>query len=190
MAGTPASEAAPQPPSDETKAIVNAAWDNHFAAFGAQDVEKILADYSEESEIRVYDQTTGEKKLFVGLEGVREAFVGLFASLPDLSALAAPLVDVSEARSQVLLVWECPSSGVVRATDTFLFDAAGKIVTQNVVLVTKPVVQPAWDNHFAAFGAQDLDRILLDYCDTSIIKVWDNTAKTKTTYNGLDGARE
>ena len=139
MAGTPASEAAPQPPSDETKAIVNAAWDNHFAAFGAQDVEKILADYSEESEIRVYDQTTGEKKLFVGLEGVREAFVGLFASLPDLSELAAPPVDVSEARSQVLLVWECPSSGVVRATDTFLFDAAGKIVTQNVVMVTSKV---------------------------------------------------
>jgi len=28
---------------------------------------------------------------------------------------------------------------VVRATDTFLFDAAGKIVTQNVVMVTSKV---------------------------------------------------
>ena len=31
------------------------------------------------------------------------------------------------------------------------------------------VVQPAWDNHFAAFGGQDVSKVLLDYCEESKI---------------------
>ena len=29
----------------------------------------------------------------------------------------------------------------------------------------------AWENHFSAFGAQDVDKIMLDYKDYSVLKV-------------------
>jgi len=35
--------------------VVAPAWDNHFSAFGAQDVDKIMLDYTEESQIVVYN---------------------------------------------------------------------------------------------------------------------------------------
>lgn len=123
---------------------VQASWDNHFAAFGAQDVDKVLLDYTEKSVIKVYNQVTDELVEFKGLKGVKECFTGLFKDLSDLSGLAAPAIRVEEATEDkagmVFLVWRCPSSGYNHATDTFLFDAAGKIAKQNVVIM-KPAEQ-------------------------------------------------
>ena len=94
--------------------------------------------------IKVYDQITGELAEFKGLSGVKELFTGLFKDMPDLSGLAAPAVRVEEATEgkagMVFLVWRCPSSGYNHATDTFLFDAAGKIAKQNVVIM-KPAAE-------------------------------------------------
>ena len=68
---------------------------------------------------------------------MRDCFEGIFNTLSDLSALGAPVQVVQEApRSQVFLQWSCPSSGILEATDTFTFDASGKIKNQNVVLLT------------------------------------------------------
>ena len=36
-------------------ALVRASWDNHSAAFGSQDVERVLLDYTEDFVITVYD---------------------------------------------------------------------------------------------------------------------------------------
>ena len=123
---------------------VQASWDNHFAAFGAQDVDKILLDYTEKSVIKVYNQVTDELVEFKGLKAVKECFTGLFKDLSDLSGLAAPAIRVEEATEDkagmVFLVWRCPSSGYNHATDTFLFDAAGKIAKQNVVIM-KPAAE-------------------------------------------------
>ena len=123
---------------------VQASWDNHFAAFGAQDVDKVLLDYTEKSVIKVYNQVTDELVEFKGLKGVKECFTGLFKDLSDLSGLAAPAIRVEEATEDkagmVFLVWRCPSSGYNHATDTFLFDAAGKIAKQNVVIM-KPAAE-------------------------------------------------
>merc|ERR1711924_383090 len=69
-------------------------WDNHFAAFGGQDVDKILKDHTEKSVIKVYDQITGELAEFKGLKGVKELFTGLFKDLHDTSGLAAPAIRV------------------------------------------------------------------------------------------------
>jgi hypothetical protein len=105
---------------------VQASWDNHFAAFGGQDVQRILHDYSENSVIAVDNQLTGSKTVFEGIDGLRECFVGLFASLFDLSDLAAPVVTVKEASAHepgsVFLVWSAAASGYSEATDTFIFD--------------------------------------------------------------------
>ena len=49
------------------------------------------------------------------------------------------------------------------------------------------VVQPAWDNHFAAFGGQDVSKVLLDYCEESKIIVYNWHDDTETVYNGMAG---
>ena len=156
--------------------IVAPAWDNHFAAFGSQDVSKVLLDYCEQSKIVAYNWHDNTEVEFNGIAGAKEYFTNLFAALPDLSGLAAPEIHVEEGNPKsVFLIWRCPSSGVAHCTDTFLFDDAGKIARQYVVqltegapagkapLCTEPAggpVQASWDNHFAAFGGQDVDKIL------------------------------
>jgi hypothetical protein len=193
---------------------VQASWDNHFAAFGGQDVERILRDYSEDSVITVYNQLTGSNTVFSGLDGVRECFVGLFASLYDLGDLAAPVVTVKEASAHepgsVFLVWNAAASGYSEATDTFIFDSSAKILWQNVVVsyvdprgdgsITRVdnteapsgsgPVHDGWSNHFAAFGGQDVDMIMADYVEESEITVYNDADGSSTTYSGLDGVRE
>lgn len=189
------------------------AWDNHFSAFGSQDVEKILIDYSEDSVIHTFDQTTGTKTVYTGLAGVRECFVGLFKSLPDTSDLAAPVQVVKEATADapgsVFLIWSCSRSGYSQATDTFIFDSASKILRQNVVfayqdptgdgtVVAKNDTEEAagsgpvhdgWANHFAAFGTQDVEKILQDYVEGSEITVFNHVDGSKVDYNGIAGVR-
>jgi len=182
------------------------AWDNHFEAFGAQDVDKILLDYTESSVIRVFDHGNGELTTYTGLEEVRACFTGLFQTLSDLSTLAAPVVEVQEGPSaQVFLIWSCKGCGILSCHDTFHFDADNKITRQNVVMTTgkpssetkvlsnsdyKPKnVQQAWDNHFEAFGAQDVDKILLDYTEDSEIKVHNHHDGSTVTHKGLAAIR-
>lgn len=50
-------------------------------------------------------------------------------------------------------------------------------------------VQEAWDRHFIAFSEQDVEKIVLDYDDESLITIFDQTAGTKTVYEGAEGAR-
>jgi len=172
-----------------------------------------LVDYSEESVITTFDQTTSTKTVYTGLEGARECFVGLFKSLPDLTDLAAPVQVVKEATAyapgSVLLIWKCPASGYTQATDTFIFDASSKILRQNVVFVYQDPkgdgkvvekndteessgsgpVHDGWSNHFAAFGAQDVEKIVADYVESSEITVFNHVDGSKTEYKGLAGAR-
>ena len=46
-------------------------------------------------------------------------------------------------------------------------------------------VQASWDNHFGAFGSKNVDQIMADYTEASLIKVWNFTKKEKTEYKGL-----
>ena len=171
---------------------VHDGWANHFAAFGAQDVDMIMADYVDESEITVYNSADGSSTVFTGLNGVRECFVQLFSNLWDLSDLIAPIVHVDEATpdkaGQVFLIWAAPASGYQTATDTFLFNMEGKITRQHVVVHYLPV-GASWGNHFAAFGGQDVNRILRDYSEDSVVTVYNQLTGSNTVYSGLDGVR-
>jgi len=190
-------------------ATVQASWDNHFAAFGSQNVEQILKDYTETSVINVYNQSTGTQKTYKGIAGATDCFTGLFKALSDLSDLAAPVIEVHEPSGEepgsVLLIWSCKASGFQQATDTFIFDAAGKIVRQNVVCVntneaagtkyeetpsTSGPIRTAWDNHFGAFGGQNVADILKDYTEASIITVYNQADGTKTEFKGLTGVQD
>jgi len=50
-------------------------------------------------------------------------------------------------------------------------------------------VADAWKNHFDAFGGQDLDKILLDYDEKSVVTVWDTRSDSKAEFKGVDGAK-
>lgn len=117
------------------------AWKNHFDAFGAQDVPKILLDYDEKSVVTVWNTGDDSKAEFKGVEGAKKLFQGLFADLKDLSTLKAPHVQVDEdignGSGQVFLVWECAGCGYKKVTDTFIFRPDFKIGQQNIVAFDK-----------------------------------------------------
>jgi len=46
--------------------------------------------------------------------------------------------EVTEEPRQVYLIWACPTSGIVSATDTFIFDPKFKITRQNIVYTSNP----------------------------------------------------
>ena len=195
---------------------VQAAWDNHFAAFGGQDIDRIMLDYNEDSVLMSYETVAGELTTKTGVAGIREFVEGLFAALSNTSSLTAPVVEVTP--QQVYLVWTCPSSGVQSATDTFIFAADNTISRQNIVWTagnalnayaeltdvqevaavqpltpsdtySKPDVQSAWDNHFAAFGGQNVPAIMKDYTQDSVLKAFDHSTGALLTAAGYRRSR-
>ena len=154
---------------------VQEAWDNHFDAFGKQDVEKILLDYDQSSIAKVYNNVDGSKKEFTGIAGIREMFTELFGDLPDLKTLEAPIVEVDEPGKTVFLIWKCPGCGFNTATDTFVFGPDFKIKRQNIVVTkegkekeakegkakTKKSGMCAWDLNFHHFCEEKKGQHLL-----------------------------
>ena len=96
------------------------AWQTHFSAFGAQDVNKTLKDYTDNSTIVVYNQVDGSMMSCEGGDGVKKCCTGLFESLSDTSDLHAPGQVVKEAsasgRGTVVLSWS-PSSLVTTSAN-------------------------------------------------------------------------
>jgi ketosteroid isomerase-like protein len=168
------------------KASVQAAWDNHFSGFAAQNVEMIMQDYTDHSELRAFDHSTGVLTVANGLSQIQTFFEDLFALLSDTSGLTAPVVHVTDspASKQVYLVWACPTSGIESATDSFLFGADNKITRQNIVFRSMRTVKSSWDNHFAAFGKQDLDMIMEDYTEASVLESYELSSKSLVTATG------
>ena len=116
---------------------VQEAWDNHFSAFGGQDLDKIMLDYDADSVLKAYDFTSKMQYTHVGEVAIRGFFAGLFTLLSDLSGLTAPTVEVTEApNKQVYLIWCCPTSGITSAQDTFIYTDAFKISRQNIAYTT------------------------------------------------------
>ena len=118
---------------------VQEAWDNHFSAFGGQDLDKIMLDYDNSSVLKAYDFTSKVQYTHVGEVAIRGFFAGLFTLLSDLSGLTAPTVEVTEApNKQVYLIWTCPTSGITSAQDTFIYTDAFKISRQNIAYTAAP----------------------------------------------------
>eukprot|EP00930_Biecheleria_cincta_P008114 TRINITY_DN109474_c0_g1_i1.p1 TRINITY_DN109474_c0_g1~~TRINITY_DN109474_c0_g1_i1.p1 ORF type:complete len:192 (+),score=37.85 TRINITY_DN109474_c0_g1_i1:88-663(+) len=118
-------------------ASVSEAWQNHFDAFGEQDLDKIMLDYDETSTVTLYNNADGSKVVYKGTDHIRHMFTELFDGLSDLSTLEAPVSDVYEMSGgggQVFLVWKCPGCGFDTATDTFIFGPDKKIKFQNIVV--------------------------------------------------------
>lgn len=189
------------------------AWDNHFGAFGSQNVDKIMLDYTEDSLIRVFnDKDPNERTVdYKGLAMISKFFTDLFASLSNLETLKAPVVSIDEDPGHAFLAWSCSGCGFASATDTFIFDKDFKVVQQNIVVTTdatpakeekppkvaaaappkmaegeyKPTcVAHAWNNHFASFGGQDVAKCMLDYDDKSVVRTFNVTDGKAETHTG------
>lgn len=132
----PSMVAYPGMPVSYMPTTVAQAWENHFQAFEKQDLDKIMLDYDEASVARIYDWTKGAETIFTGTAEIRACFAGLFAQLTDRSTMAAPVCQVEENPKTVFLCWKCPSSGILSATDTFIFGANYKVQRQNIVLTS------------------------------------------------------
>jgi len=181
-------------------------WDHHFAAFGGQDVDEIVKDYAEDAEIDVMNWVDGSVQMYRGLDGVRDCFAGLFAQMTDLSDLVAPVAQVDERLGTVFLVWKNPASGYTYGTDSFMVNRDGFFTRQHVVvskLASEPaaVVVPdpakerlpthwAWKHHFAAFGGQSVDDVVLDYAEDAKVNVYNQADGSLKTYHGHSGVRD
>ena len=85
--------------------------------FGAFATRSNLQD----SILRAYEYGSAALTEVTGLTGIRTMFESFFALLTSCELLTMPVMEVTEEPKQVFLVWDCPDSGVVSATDTFLY---------------------------------------------------------------------
>eukprot|EP00401_Gymnodinium_catenatum_P043054 CAMPEP_0117573360 /NCGR_PEP_ID=MMETSP0784-20121206/60910_1 /TAXON_ID=39447 /ORGANISM="" /LENGTH=219 /DNA_ID=CAMNT_0005371915 /DNA_START=42 /DNA_END=701 /DNA_ORIENTATION=- len=125
-------------PSHYKPQSVKEAWDNYFDAFSKRDVSRVIMDYDETSHVRVFNNTDGAKAEYCGTIRIHQMFQQLFAELEDLSTFDTPVVDIDEDAGQVFIVWKCPSSGYLAATETLIFSASFKIWKQNIVITKVP----------------------------------------------------
>jgi len=137
-------------------------WNNHFTNFGGQSATGIITDYTAESVTRVYNNLRGPAALnipvpggssvqpgtgtdaYTGTTEIKDFFSNLFAVIGPASNVDAPAV-ITQSFSNVdgnpsgsdlgttYLIWRSSLSGIAYATDTFFYNAAGKIIRQNIV---------------------------------------------------------
>jgi hypothetical protein len=81
-----------------------------------------------------FDHASGQEVVATGWDEIQGFFEGLFETLSDTSDLGVQVLDVSEEEG-VYLVWSGAASGIVSATDTFIFDDDNKIIRQNIAFV-------------------------------------------------------
>lgn len=106
-----------------------------------------MSDYAADSEVRVYNHSKGgDLKMVTGTAGIQILFTRLFKLLQDKSDVSAPVIHcemIDADLGQVFLIWRSPKNGYLHATDTFVINAEGVIVLQNVVTYKSEASPPA-----------------------------------------------
>ena len=103
--------------------------DHHFKAFVENDLEEVMADYTEESILITPDRT------YRGLEEIRENFVNAYAALPRDSTTVNLLKDLA-IKDVGYIIWEAdaPNFDFKNSSDTFIIHD-GKIIRQTFMEV-------------------------------------------------------
>jgi hypothetical protein len=106
------------------EAVTKQVLDHHIETFKANDLEGVMADYTEESILITPDRT------FKGLAEIRENFEGAFAALPT-SGTTMTVIKTQATRDVGYMVWKAvtPTLDFKFATDTFII-VDGKIIAQ------------------------------------------------------------
>ncbi|UZD22781.1 nuclear transport factor 2 family protein [Algoriphagus halophytocola] len=98
--------------------------DHHFKAFVENNLEEVMADYTEESILITPDRT------YRGLAEIRENFVNAYAALPKDSTTVNLIKDLA-IKDVGYIIWEAdaPNFEFKSSSDTFIIQD-GKIVRQ------------------------------------------------------------
>jgi len=106
------------------EAVTKKVFDHHVRTFQQNDLEGVMADYTEESILITPDRT------FKGLAEIRENFVGAFGALPTNGTTMTVTKSVVQG-DVAYFIWKAmtPTLDFKYATDTFIV-ADGKIKTQ------------------------------------------------------------
>jgi hypothetical protein len=106
------------------EAVTKQVLDHHLQTFQSNDLEGVMADYTEESVLITPDRT------FTGLAEIRENFVGAFQALPNPGTTMTVTKSVIS-KDVAYIVWTAttPTLTFKYATDTFIVQG-GKIVRQ------------------------------------------------------------
>merc|ERR1712194_325641 len=167
------------------------AWDNHFNAFGGQNVTKIMKDYDDSSEVYVFDHSSGNLDTYTGTTEIRSLFEALFISLPDPTDVGAPvqIVEEKETAPYVLLVWKSPRNGYARATDTFVFNNAdtAMIKRQFVVVYSNRVdSEQVANGHLNVVKAGNVADATKNYAEDARVEVYNQADGSHTTHTMTD----
>lgn len=129
-------------PNPDPTSPITQGWNNHLAGFGSQNKTMILQDYLESSTVQVWTWWREEGHgyaIFTGLDEIGDMFDDLWLDMNSEMVNGSiglaippgfPRVEVD--KQSVFLTWS--SFARPKATDTFLFDAAGKILRQTIVV--------------------------------------------------------
>ncbi len=123
--------AAPSIDEAKTKEVL----EHHFQAFKQNDLDAVMADYTEESVMVTPDRTA------TGLTGIRENFTGAFQVLPTNGTTITPIKTVI-AKDVAYVIWKAttPTLEFKYATDTFIIQD-GKIVRQTYAGDVAPIAK-------------------------------------------------
>jgi hypothetical protein len=115
------------------EAVTQTVLDHHVQTFKANDLEGVMADYTEESVLVTPDRT------YKGLAEIRENFVGAFNALPT-SGTTMTVTKSVVVNDVAYIVWTAvtPTLNFKYATDTFIIKD-GKIVSQTYAGDVVPV---------------------------------------------------
>ncbi len=102
---------------------------HHGQSLGAEDLEEILADYTDDAVLIV------QKQVYRGKDGARQVFTQLLADVPQ----AEWALDTTFADDVLYLEWKATGGGrkVEDGVDTFIF-SDGMIRVQTVVYTVQP----------------------------------------------------
>merc|ERR1711990_1220827 len=117
------------------------AFKNHLDAFGAQDIEKIMLDYTEDSEIMGHTFNDGNSWTKKGLEEIRGMFTGFWEAVGEWKDISSPVEQISDDHPGYrigFLTWQAPGNGIPQATDTFIYDENFKIIRQTFAGGVRP----------------------------------------------------
>ncbi len=106
------------------EAVTKQVLDHHLQTFQANDLDGVMADYTEESVLITPDAT------YTGLEEIRQNFVNAFGALPNPGTTMTVTKSVVS-KDVAYIVWTAitPTLNFKYATDTFIVQD-GKIVRQ------------------------------------------------------------
>jgi hypothetical protein len=123
------------------EAVTKKVLDHHLQTFQANDLEGVMADYTEESILITPNRT------YKGLAEIRENFVEAYKALPVKGTTMTVIKSVVN-RDVAYIVWNAvsPTLNFKYATDTFII-VDGKIISQTFAGDIVPVTSTVTSNN-------------------------------------------